>query len=170
MTTEELNEIESTLATLPARPWRTDGETYCGECCTPRPIAWALEDATGAYLWSSGGGEYAHPSLATGTFIAKAPDTIAALVAEVRALRELLAEAREAGVAHECWDCGIDEQPVWERIRMALEEGRTVVVAIEPAEPPRPLLPPGITCPKCHTLLTLDGACTRCGTMSTERP
>ena len=32
----------------------------------------------------------------------------------------LLREAHKVAVGYECWDCGIDEQPVWERIDAAL--------------------------------------------------
>jgi hypothetical protein len=32
----------------------------------------------------------------------------------------LLREAHKTAVGYECWDCGIDEQPVWERIAAAL--------------------------------------------------
>jgi hypothetical protein len=32
----------------------------------------------------------------------------------------LLREAHKVAVGYECWDCGIDEQPVWERIKEAL--------------------------------------------------
>ena len=168
MTLEELNRIGSDLAALPPRPWRTDGETY-DEDCEPHPIAWALEDAMGLSIWSSGGGEYAHPSLATGTFIARAPETIAALVAEVRKLRTLRAEARTAVGDEVCIDCGIGGQSVWCDIDDALAEGRRAVVKIEPTEPPRPFWPEGVSCPKCLVLLAKDGACERCNTLFRER-
>jgi hypothetical protein len=44
----------------------------------------------------------------------------------------LLREAHKVGVEYECWDCGIDEQPVWERIKEALAAHDAVKAA--PAE------------------------------------
>ena len=109
MTDAELKDIEAALAALPPRPWKISGTEY-DEDCEPHPIAWGLEAADGDVLWSSGAGEYSHPDLATGTFIACGPDTIAALVAEVRKLRMLLAayeggaEERKAHLDRVWWD------------------------------------------------------------------
>jgi len=86
MTINNLDDIERRLAALPPRPWKVEGETF-NEDSEPRLAAWALEDANGLFIWSSGGGEYAHPDLATGMFIAGAPKLIERLVAEVRWLR-----------------------------------------------------------------------------------
>ncbi len=41
----------------------------------------------------------------------------------------LLREAHKTAVGYECWDCGIDEQPVWERIAAALAAHDAVKVA-----------------------------------------
>ncbi len=91
MTVNNLDDIERRLAALPPRPWKVEGETF-NEDSEPRLAPWALEDAKGLYIWSSGGGEYAHPDLATGMFIAEAPKLIERLVAEVRWLRDALEE------------------------------------------------------------------------------
>jgi hypothetical protein len=37
-------------------------------------------------------------------------------------LLALLREALKVATSYECWDCGIDEQPVWANIAAALEE------------------------------------------------
>jgi len=91
MIVNNLDDIERRLAALPPRPWKVEGETF-NEDSEPRLAPWALEDAKGLYIWSSGGGEYAHPDLATGMFIAEAPKLIERLVAEVRWLRDALEE------------------------------------------------------------------------------
>ena len=91
MIVNNLDDIERRLAALPPRPWKVEGKIF-NEDSEPRPAPWALEDATGLYIWSSGGGEYAHPDLATGMFIAEAPKLIERLVAEVRWLRDALEE------------------------------------------------------------------------------
>lgn len=63
-------------------PWRVDGSTY-DEDCNEHLAPYGLEGPNERLIWSSGGGEYAHPDMATAQFIAHARTDIPALLAYI---------------------------------------------------------------------------------------
>ena len=63
-------------------PWRVDGSTY-DEDCNEHLAPYGLEGPNERLIWSSGGGEYAHPDMATAQFIANARTDIPALLAYI---------------------------------------------------------------------------------------
>lgn len=63
-------------------PWRVDGNTY-DEDCNEHLAPYGLEGPNERMIWSSGGGEYSHPDMATAQFIAHARADIPALLAYI---------------------------------------------------------------------------------------
>jgi BMFP domain-containing protein YqiC len=66
-------------------PWRVDGSTY-DEDCNEHLAPYGLEGPNGRLIWSSGGGEYAHPDMATAQFIAHSREDVKALLACIEEL------------------------------------------------------------------------------------
>lgn len=66
-------------------PRQVDGSVY-DEDCNEHLAPYGLEGPNERLIWSSGGGEYAHPDMATAQFIAHARTDIPALLAYVEEL------------------------------------------------------------------------------------
>ena len=94
MTRPDLDAIRARCDAATRGPWRVDGSTY-DEDCNEHLAPYGLEGPNERLIWSSGGGEYAHPDMATAQFIAAARADIPALLAHIATLEHMLGEERE---------------------------------------------------------------------------
>ena len=78
----DLDAIRARCEAATPGPWRVDGSTY-DEDCNEHLAPYGLEGPNERLVWSSGGGEYAHPDMATAQFIAAARTDIPALLAYI---------------------------------------------------------------------------------------
>lgn len=85
MTRPDLEAIRARCEAATPGPWRVDGSTY-DEDCNEHLAPYGLEGPNERLIWSSGGGEYAHPDMATAQFIASARTDIPALLAYIEEL------------------------------------------------------------------------------------
>lgn len=85
MTRPDLAAILARCDAATPGPWRVDGNTY-DEDCNEHLAPYGLEGPNERLIWSSGGGEYSHPDMATAQFIARARADIPALLAYVEEL------------------------------------------------------------------------------------
>lgn len=89
----DLDAIRARCEAATRGPWRVDGSTY-DEDCNEHLAPYGLEGPNERLIWSSGGGEYAHPDMATAQFIAHARTDIPALLAYVEELEAEVAILR----------------------------------------------------------------------------
>ena len=82
MTRPDLDAIRARCEAATQGPWRVDGSTY-DEDCNEHLAPYGLEGPNERLIWSSGGGEYAHPNMETAQFIAAARTDIPALLAYI---------------------------------------------------------------------------------------
>ena len=88
----DLDAIRARCDAATPGPWHVDGSTY-DEDCYEHLAPYGLAGPDDRLLWSCGGGEYAHPDMATAQFIAAARTDIPALLAYIDELeRDLLNE------------------------------------------------------------------------------
>lgn len=87
----DLDAIRARCEAATPGPWRVDGSTY-DEDCNEHLAPYGLEGPNERLIWSSGGGEYAHPDMATAQFIAAARTDIPALLAYIDELERRLKE------------------------------------------------------------------------------
>jgi len=92
MTRLDLEAIRARCDAATKGPWRVDGNTY-DEDCNEHLAPYGLEGPNERMIWSSGGGEYSHPDMATAQFIAHTRADIPALLAYID---ELVRERDEA--------------------------------------------------------------------------
>ena len=95
MTRPDLDAIRARCDAATPGPWRVDGSTY-DEDCNEHLAPYGLEGPNERLIWSSGGGEYAHPDMGTAQFIAAARTDIPALLAYIDELQEERNDWREA--------------------------------------------------------------------------
>jgi hypothetical protein len=85
MTPDELAAIAARCKAATPGPWHVEGSEF-DEDCREHIAPHALVGPDDRTIWSSGGGEYRHPDMATAQFIAHAREDVAALVERVEAL------------------------------------------------------------------------------------